>query len=472
MAIVLTKTLRLSGSEAAAGSLQLLGSGDEEALVSRGDAQWLFARPAERNASSNTVVLLGDSITANEFGWGAAYRYRYANGIFNWANVRLGQRFKVLNIAGIGGNNAWQMADRFQRDVLAYGPANVIIGGPTNDIGTDVSATVTKARLREMWSMAEANGIRVCQRTILPRETGGSGLTQAQRNRLMAMNDWIREQMYVGTDRVLLDSVPYMQDAANANGNPQTSFCYDSPQLHPAPLGAMWAAEADVAAFQYLIAPTNRLKHSQGDVYDATDNPTGNMLGSDGAMQTLDTLTGTGLAGSKPTTWTGQRVAGNGTMTGSAVARTDGVHGNWFRMSIASATAATEQYQLRKNLSGPTASGTTYAIGDTVEAEAELRITQSGSTPYVLHVCVTATEYDRDGNVVMVSASLYKYQSTLQRVQDWSGVARTTPFVTSGSAGSGASQRITVSIDILFVGTTTNALVVDVGRVSLRKRVA
>lgn len=427
----------------------------------------------------NGVLIVGDSISQNNTTTGASSSYHNTIGCFAWANAFMGQRLAVRGNVAVGGMSAGTyQANSLRANIAAYlagsGVPYVACLIGTNDITANRSASQIIADLDFIFKTITDAGKVVLASTILPRLSGGSGLSDAQRRTLMQVNAWIRENNFKANGVLVSDPFRYASDPASANSDPFSIETYDSSTvgLHPAPAMAMRVGEAWANDWGPFIPRANVLFGGAGDLYDSTSNPYGNLL-SNGTLQTLSATSGTGFAGNNPTGFTIQRVVGAGTWTGSAVARTDGVPGNWYQAAITGESNASAQYQMRQNTFGPNGGGSnTYAIGDEMYALAELQVAHTGSANYVKGVYVTATEYDRDGNVVYVVASLYRYGSTnpLQRAKDYSVTVKTPSWVTLGSAGSGgANQRITVSLDVLFDGTVAASLTVKAGQIGLGK---
>ena len=92
----------------------------------------------------------------------------YAEGYFTWANILLGQRFVLLNNAGIGGNTTSQMLTRLKKDVLDYKPSYAFVLGGINDIIQSVSAETIVANLDQIYKELLRNGIIVLASKILP----------------------------------------------------------------------------------------------------------------------------------------------------------------------------------------------------------------------------------------------------------------------------------------------------------------
>lgn len=461
-----------------------LSSSEESRLVGLGLASFDLDGPAENvrmaqlatdgagnlvylgvPSRAKSVVIFGDSITSINASSGAGYSYSPSHGYWNWANFLLGQRYKLLRNAGVGGNWTQDMLTRIDSDVIAYRPDMVIVLGGTNDIANEVPVATITTNLATIYEKILAAGCSVVAMTILPR---AAGITAAQRSRLMCVNNWIREMAYTRPNIVLCDPFVAFSDPASATSDPVAGYTSDG--LHPNSVGARIIGAELYKVLNALTPASNRLVSGQADVFDSANNPTGNML-VNGMMQTLSATSGTGYAGNNPNSFTIQRISGTSTWTGSAVARSDGVPGNWYRAAVTGGTLATEQFEFRQNVSGPTAGGATYQIGDRLYAELEINVTVSGSAPYLNQLCIQVVEYDRDGAAMISVASVYKNGTDKQLSSNFSGVARTPIFTATGAGGSGASQRCTVSVQMVFDGTISSAITVDMARMSLRKAV-
>jgi lysophospholipase L1-like esterase len=429
----------------------------------------------------NTVILIGDSITANNTASGAAYSYTMNNGCFTWANAFMGQKLSVVANLGLGGQwvtGASGMAANIASNLATYQSDYVVLLGGTNDISNNVSAADLITGYKTIINAVIADGRVLLLSTNLPR--AASTFSGGQQAIFFQVNAWLREVAVRYRGVIVSDPFRALADPTSASSGPITTDMYDG-VLHPSAsaamkVGAQWAAD-----WGPFIPPAHRQFCGAGDVYDATNNPYGNML-ANGLLQTLGATSGTGYAGNNPSLgYVLQRVAGTGTWTGSAVARTDlnGNQGNWYRAAITGETLSTASFELRQGLPGPNSgSGTTYAIGDQLFAEAEIKVTHTGTTNYVKAIHLVVTEYDRSNTQVFLVRAIGQYTAaatgggaTLQTAKDYTIIARTPVFTSIGSSGSGsdASQRLSVAIDVLFDGTVSGSLTVDIGHISIRK---
>jgi acyl-CoA thioesterase I len=172
--------------------------------------------PASVQKQSFTVAFMGDSITA------AMDTAVCVPGSFN---------------AGIPGNFTWQMADRFQRDVLDKKPSVVVIMGGTNDVAGGAFPLVSIGPLYEMADMAKRAGVIPILATIPPNSdvptTWGWGP-----HIVPAWNAMIKG-MASQAGFAVVDYYPLF---LNADGS-QNMALYDNPS-HPSKAGHAMMCEA------------------------------------------------------------------------------------------------------------------------------------------------------------------------------------------------------------------------------------
>jgi lysophospholipase L1-like esterase len=138
------------------------------------------------------VVALGDSTTAGTPGFESPLeappdgRGDVTSQYAYWLMMRH-PGWRVLN-RGVNGERTDQIADRFDRDVLAVQPRALVLIAGVNDIyqGHSVESVVTN--LAAMYERARAAAIPVIAGSIVPFNTA----TPDQNARMRAVNDWIR----------------------------------------------------------------------------------------------------------------------------------------------------------------------------------------------------------------------------------------------------------------------------------------
>jgi lysophospholipase L1-like esterase len=172
------------------------------------------------------IVLIGDSITQGWFDQVPAF----------FKDGRLGR--------GIGGQTTPQMLVRFPADVIELKPAAVQIMAGTNDIAFNTGPMTpdeSKANIRAMTELAQANGIRVILASIPPADQypWRPGLDTG--SKIVAMNTWLYADYW---------------SALVAPGTNGMRAGLSSDHVHPTPAGyAVMAPVADLAFAAALAKP-------------------------------------------------------------------------------------------------------------------------------------------------------------------------------------------------------------------------
>jgi lysophospholipase L1-like esterase len=94
--------------------------------------------------------------------------------------------WRVQN-CGVNGERSDEIAQRFDRDVLAHHPQAVVIIAGVNDVYQGLPAGHVTAQLEAMYARARAAGIAVVAGSIVPYNTASPD----QNVRMHAINDWI-----------------------------------------------------------------------------------------------------------------------------------------------------------------------------------------------------------------------------------------------------------------------------------------
>ena len=155
---------------------------------------FLFAMTPSAPAARTTIVALGDSTTAGTPAFRSPIeappngagdeRSQYAY----WLMQRHPE-WQVLS-RGVNGERTDEIADRFDRDVLAVHPRLVIMLGGVNDVYQGLRADVVTRHLRAIYDRAEAAGIQVIALSIIPYNTA----TPKQNAEMHEINAWIAAQ--------------------------------------------------------------------------------------------------------------------------------------------------------------------------------------------------------------------------------------------------------------------------------------
>jgi lysophospholipase L1-like esterase len=152
--------------------------------------------------------------------------------------------WQVLN-RGVNGERTDQIADRFDRDVIAAHPRVVIILAGVNDVYQGLRADVVTRHLRAMYDRAEGARIPVIALSIVPYNSA----TPKQNAEMHEINDWIAAQAKSDPRITFVDT----RAAVAAAGN--TNRLVSSPDgLHPDVEGYKRMAAAIAPAIERLLA--------------------------------------------------------------------------------------------------------------------------------------------------------------------------------------------------------------------------
>jgi lysophospholipase L1-like esterase len=196
-----------------------------------------------------TIVALGDSTTAGTPGFKSPIEAP-PNGSGNvesqyayWL-MKTHPDWQVLN-RGVNGERSDQIRARFTRDVVSTKPHAVVIIAGVNDIYQGRSAEAVERELEAMYDAARKAGVPTVAGTIIPYDTA----TEAQNDRMHAVNAWIREYAAAHSDVVYCDT----RGAVGAPDHPDRLV--SSPDhLHPSPDGYRLMALALEAAVKTALA--------------------------------------------------------------------------------------------------------------------------------------------------------------------------------------------------------------------------
>jgi lysophospholipase L1-like esterase len=252
-----------------------------------------------------------------------------------WVELASGGKLVLaseLNKA-VGGSTTSDLAR--QLDMLLQEqdkPQFVAILSGTNDFTAGGRAEVAWANYAVVLATMRAAGITPICLLDLPRDAASWTPQQAARSN--AFNHIMRsEGPALGCIVVNANA-----DLSDADGNPQAGFMFDG--VHTTPAAAsligrdIWAAISGKPAFW---APTPSV-YSAADLFDAADNPAGNLLANSLFLNSGGANAGAGAAGTVAAEWTSEVTAGTGTVVASLVSRT-GDPGQCQRLAIANAGA-------------------------------------------------------------------------------------------------------------------------------------
>lgn len=335
---------------------------------------------------------LGDSLTAN--GKSGVVASTSADWLV-WADLKMGGAIianPADNFAVVGKTSAEVLNEQLP-SVLAI--ANRIdfcteLSG-TNDIGRDdLSADLVIANRKAVQDALLAANIRPVSVTILPRSDIAASPTKLKR--IAQVNNWLRARAVAEPRIILIDAYPALSNGA---GGYVTSYTYDN--LHLNPVGAQAFGEGPVYnALSRVLRASSPLWYDTNDVYDATYNPTGNLItngqmsGTGGSVAGL--VSGAGGVASSWAWATSGGTLSSGTITASKVARADSFGSNQ-RLVLASALGTGTAQLIFEQVV------TTSALvgGDVVEGSFDLAV--AAGSAGIQSVALSMREYNPGGSL-------------------------------------------------------------------------
>lgn len=240
----------------------------------------------------------------------------------------------------------------------------------TNDIGGSVVPATIIANRTTVWDWVVGQGKILIIEELPPRLSESS--TQMEYRHKVNQAAYSYSQ---NNPRVYFSARGrYLQDPASTSGN----FMLSSPALsidgiHPNGLGGYRGA-IPLASIFTALKPGSLYRTNYGDIYDATNNPGGNLLSAGMGVWngTSGTASATGMSGSLATGWTIARGSGtNITAACSKVARTDGIPGDWQQVILGGALG-NEYVQITRSAGVMLA-----AAGSVIEAVLEVVVLES-----------------------------------------------------------------------------------------------
>lgn len=386
--------------------------------------------------SPRRIVLFGDSImTYDDVGASPNASTGYsARGIFNWANILMGQKFKRIYNAGIGGNTTAQMLARIKTDVLDKRPDICFILGGENDFSGGVSLATTQGNLDQIYKILANAGIIPILATMYVGESGWAN--SANILKIVQFNAWLREYAY-RNGLLLCDLHKAVVNPSDTTGYAIQYTADPTDHLHPSAYGAYLMGKEVASVLSPLMGSCGYPVNSYVDCYGQDSSST----------NVIDNPTFTGTGGTKDASTTGTvadgysmtRFSGSATCVGSIVSSTAGT-GN-AQQFVISSTSGASVFTFTSPMFYSRLSG------DTVYTEAAVRVVDSGN---ILQQCHVATYRNaaRISNSAHDDNANYLYFPQVA----WQGIMRTNDAVFAAGAGSGQSG---LRIDVNGAGTAT-----------------
>lgn len=261
-----------------------------------------------RGLGAQTMVVLGDSLTEQGGMIPAAVNIK-GSSPWTWGNALLGQRFKIITNAGVGGETTTQIRARFNSAVLANSPGWIHLLAGTNNMGVVGGLAQAKVDIAWMLTAAWNAGIRVALGTLPPRIS--ANYTGTIKSDTFLLNAWIADQARTRPNVVLADYFTALADGTV--GNYRSTVAGWNPTTdgtHLSNAGGFVCGRVFADALASVTRPA---------VFYSNPAPGANLLG--------DPRFSSGGSGSAPTSYI---ISGNasGSVTWSKTTRTD-LPGSW-----------------------------------------------------------------------------------------------------------------------------------------------
>lgn len=380
------------------------------------------------------------------------------NGWFVWARFKLGNRLRLVYMAGIGGDTTGGMLARIDSDVISKSPNWCSVMGGINDINA-LTAVQIFANLKAIYTRLHAAGIIIIAHTILPLESGHANFNPTNQQKILDVNALIvREASLPNTGIRLCDSFSVIVDPASATASPLSGMLSPIDHIHPSAKGGKCIGDLFADVLGPIMPLQNTLPSS------AADNRSVNAANVNLTPGLPSTTSGGAIAGtatgSPPVGYKVESTVGSPVVVASGVARTkaaDGdTNGTNCRM-VFTATAANDVARMASNGSG-WISGLT--IGKAYYLECAVKASDvNGSN---LSQLFAEANYVVDG--VTYVAYFLQPSNTPFPDTDMIGVLQTTPFFITGTSITNIVIRLTAKASA--AGT---AVTIDLGRVHVRE---
>lgn len=332
------------------------------------------------------IAFAGDSITYATIAQNTALITNTVNrGLEHWVCGLLKQRVRTrpdLNF-GISGNTSTQLLARI--DQVAACDADfvaVLIG--TNDLGGTINEalfTNYQNNMMAIYRALNAAGKFVVFVPVLPR----SLVDDATRQMMWRFIRFVRSMQFMGLRNFIIadPSLEYV-NPTSATADPRTGYAYDG--LHPDVPGAYAVGNVIASALTPFVPSVAGAEvASATDIYNATYNPTGNLL-TNGILDSTGGNLGSNGAGAIAANWTYGFGSNGGNITslvatGSKITLANGLPAQRTVLSGAytGASGGTLDNATVVTFSQSFGSFTNFSIGDVLQASIDLDVAADAS---------------------------------------------------------------------------------------------
>ena len=278
---------------------------------------------------------------------------------------RCGGGVKFSGASGVSGEDSTAQLARLPAVIAALPttrPSHFVLQVAGNDIvNTSNLNTVTKPNIQAMVNLVLAGGmipVLMSNNTLL-------SLTADQIIRAAVISEYMRTLWQSDSRLRLADVARWTGDTTSASYAPVSGATSTGDNLHPTSIGAFLMGDALYEGVKKDVYGYSRFAAIPNMLYDATQNPSGNLIANPFLLGTGGTGGAWVTAGSVPTGMNLNRTAGTGTVAISTVARTDGVAGNWHRFTFTMQAGDTYSIFMQPSDTGLPANTVLYGMSET-----------------------------------------------------------------------------------------------------------
>lgn len=237
----------------------------------------LFTRPVD---VATVLSAIGDSITARGDSAAGNFTDRTLAGYLSWVRIRTRQRFYCppAHNFGVNGETTGQMLARIS-DVLAVQPSVCIVHAGTNDLSGASASSYADiiANLTGIYDALASIGCAIIAIPITGRSSPNALSDDNKRRIGQRVNQWIRSQSYTRKRFYVADASLSFDDPKGTAWTERSGMTEDG--IHSGQVGAYTLADKVVSILNALY-PADFFQPFANpiDTYDATYDPTGNIL--------------------------------------------------------------------------------------------------------------------------------------------------------------------------------------------------
>lgn len=209
-------------------------SASEIDRVTLGSLKNTFNFNSSQYKGKQTVVLLGDSLTAKNNG---SYlgrnldNFTYSTGFISWANALSGQKFEILKNLGVGGETSTQILARVNA-VVALNPSHCFFLCGMNDGVTDANTTTLKNNILSIYNTLNSNNI------VSVIFTNTTTLNYVDKNKqALEVNEWLNSEFKAKENVFIVDLNSVLINSNSSDGLIKSSVVSDN--LHPSNNGGL-----------------------------------------------------------------------------------------------------------------------------------------------------------------------------------------------------------------------------------------